>query len=351
MNEPAGKPPPELTLTASPGFVEWLAREDVSLAFTTYQSGKLFLIGRHEDDRLAVFERTYSRCMGMYATAQTLYVSTLYQLWRFENALAADERHDGHDRLYMPQLAWTTGDLDIHDIVVEDGGRIVFANTAFSCLATVSETHSFVPLWKPPFVSGLAGEDRCHLNGIALRDGRARYVTTVGRTDEKSGWRSHRHDGGAVIDLAGGDVVAEGLSMPHSPRWFMDRLWLHQSGTGQFGYIDFKAGRFVPVAFCPGYLRGLGFVRDFAVTGLSRPRVNKTFSALQLDAELRRRGTEAICGLHIINVRSGQIEHWVRIEGIVEELYDVAVLPGVRRPMALGFKTDEIQHVVTIGSG
>ena len=50
-------------------------------------------------------------------------------------------------------------------------------NTLFSCLAAASPTHTFRPLWRPPFVSRLAPEDRCHLNGLALRDGEPRYVT------------------------------------------------------------------------------------------------------------------------------------------------------------------------------
>jgi hypothetical protein len=51
----------------------------------------------------------------------------------------------------------------------------------------------------------------------------------------------------------------------------------------------------------------------------------------------------------VIDLRSGDIVHSLRIEGVVEELYDVQVLPGVRRPMAIGFKTDEIRRLVTMG--
>jgi hypothetical protein len=41
-------------------------------------------------------------------------------------------------------------------------------------------------------------------------------------------------------------------------------------------------------------------------------------------------------------LRSGDAVHWLRVEGMVHELYDLAVLPGVRQPMVLGLKTDEI---------
>src|SRR5262249_46557229 len=157
----------------------WLAEINASLAFTTYQTGKLFLIGLRPDGRISIFERTFNRCMGLHATGQTLYMSSLYQLWRFENSLAPGVLHEGYDRLYIPQVGYTTGDIDIHDIAIDEAGRIVFVSTLFGCLGTVSEQHSFVPLWQPPFLSRLAAEDRCHMNGLAMESGRPRYVTSV----------------------------------------------------------------------------------------------------------------------------------------------------------------------------
>ncbi len=171
----------------------------------------------------------------VFEVVSTLYLSTLFQLWRFENSLGLGETYQGYDRLYVPRVGWTTGDLDIHDIGVDGQGRPVFVNTLFGCLATVSERHSFVPLWKPPFISKLAAEDRCHLNGLAMEAGVPRYVTVVGRSDVADGWREHRAGGGSVIDVEKNEVVLEGLSMPHSPRLYRGKLWLLDSGRGQFG--------------------------------------------------------------------------------------------------------------------
>jgi len=84
------------------------------------------------------------------------------------------------------------------------------------------------------------------------------------------------------------------------------------------------------------------------LVGLSKPRHNKTFSGLPLDSNLKSRNAEARCGIQIIDLRNGDIVHWLRMEGIVEELYDVVALPDIRRPMALGFKTDEIRRVLSI---
>ena len=340
---------PWLEVSASRHFPDWLARERVSLALTTYQTGKLIFLGLNPEGRLAVFERTFNRAMGLWADGQTLWLSALYQLWRFENVLAPGQLHEGHDRLYVPRVGYTTGDLDIHDIGVEKSGRVVFVNTRFGCLATVSERDSFIPLWQPPFVSKLAAEDRCHLNGLAVEDGVARYVTAVSASDVTDGWRDRRRAGGIVLDVRENRIIASGLSMPHSPRIHQNRLWLLNSGTGHLGTLDATAGTFAPLAFCPGYARGLAFVGDYAVLGLSRPRHDKTFGGLELDEALTAKGTEARCGIHVVDLRSGDTVHWLRLEGMVSELYDVAVLPGVVRPMALGFKSDEVQRLLTMG--
>jgi uncharacterized protein (TIGR03032 family) len=330
-------------------FPAWLAQERVSLAFTTYQTAKLFFIGLRADGQLAIFERTFNRCMGLCGDGQTLWMNTLYQLWRFENAIKPGFLHNGCDRLYIPRVGYTTGDLDIHDIAVEASGRVLFVNTKFSCLATLSARDSFTPLWRPPFISKLAPEDRCHLNGLALDQGQARYMTAVGTSDVADGWRDRRRDGGVVLDIRHNRVSARGLSMPHSPRVYQGQLYLLNSGTGYFGRVGPDSGTFEPLTFCPGYLRGLTFIGDYAVVGLSRPRDDKTFRGLQLDETLAAKGADARCGLEVIDLRTGDIVHWVRVEGMVRELYDVVVLPDAARPMALGFKTDEIHRMLSIG--
>jgi len=197
-------------------------------------------------------------------------------------------------------------------------------------------------------VSRLAAEDRCHLNGLAMKEGRPAYVSAIAETDVVDAWREHRAGGGVVVDGAAGEIVARGLSMPHSPRWYRDRLWLLNSGTGEFGHVELASGRFVPVAFCPGYLRGLAFCGDYALVGLSRARANRTFAGLPLDERLQAARVEPRCGVQVIDLRSGDVVHWLRLEGVVDELYDVVPLPGVRCPSVIGFKSDEIRRVISI---
>ncbi len=340
---------PAFEAIASRQFNSWMAEQKVSLAFTTYQSGKLFLIGLQPDGRLSIFERTFNRCLGLWGDGQTLWMTSLYQLWRFENALQPDQSANGYDRLYVPQVGYTTGDLDIHDVSIDANGRPIFVNTLFGCLATTSETHSFTPLWQPPFLTKLAAEDRCHLNGLAMENGIPAYVTCVSQSNVADGWRERREDGGCVVDVRLNELIASGLSMPHSPRLYRGKLWLLNSGTGHFGRVDRTTGKFERIAFCPGYMRGLTFVGDFAVIGLSQCRENRTFQGLSLDQNLKRNDAEAHCGLCVIDLRSGDLVHWLWLKGVVNELYDVVALSDVKRPSALGFKTDEVRRTITIG--
>ena len=341
----------KFALTSSRDFPEWLAATRSSVAFTTYQAGKLFLLGVKPDGRLSVFERTFARSMGLGVSAdgRSFVLATQFQIHRFDNILPAGQvSPEGFDAVYAPHVGWVTGDVDAHDVGFASDGRPLFVNTKFSCLATVSDGHSFRPIWTPPFISRLAPEDRCHLNGLALEDGRARYVTAVSRSDASDGWRDRRADGGIVIDVEENQIVVEGLSMPHSPRLYDGRLWLLNSGAGELGFVDPQSHRFEAIAFCPGYARGLAFVGRHAILGLSMPRENRTFSGLPLDAALQARNTDPRCGLAIIDLETGDMTAWVRIEGLVRELYDVAVLPNVRRPSLIGFKTDEVRYVLSI---
>ena len=353
MRNPTSHP---IEITCSRGFLEWLDQEHVSLAFTTYQTNRLFLLGLKPNGELSTFERLFDRPMGLYSTPSTglragadrLYVGCRYQIWRLDNALPPGQTHDGYDALYVPRRSFTTGDVDVHDVKLDKNGRLIFVNTLHSCLATVSDRYSFKPFWQPPFISRLAPEDRCHLNGLALDDGQPRYATAVSRSDVFAGWRKRREEGGILMDIQSNEILLDSLSMPHSPRVHDGKLWLLNAGTGDFGIVDLEKGIFEPLAFCPGYMRGLAFHGHYAIIGLSKPRRVKAFEGLSLDEKLEAKGAEAMCGLAVVDLNTGNIAHWLEVEGIISELYDVKVLPGVRRPMSLGFKTDEISRFVTI---
>jgi uncharacterized protein (TIGR03032 family) len=336
-------------------FSDWLASVDACVALTTYQAGRLFFIGRKADGGIRAHERLIEQCQGLWTDGQTLWTSGLYMLWRFENTLRRGETTPmGADRKFVPREGRVTGRTDIHDIAVGeiDGARRpIFVNTLYGCLATISDTASFRPLWRSKFLSALVPEDRCHLNGLAMDGAHPAYVSAVSRSDVADGWRERRQDGGIVIDVASGEIVASGLSMPHSPRLYDGKLWLLNSGAGEFGIIDPAAGTFTPVCFCPGYARGLAFIGRFAVIGLSRPRRSQTFAGLALDQRLAEKDAIARCGLLVVDIDSGNAVEWLRFEHTIDELYDVAILPGVRAAEAIGFKADDIQRDISVEGG
>jgi len=338
----------KLDIQTSRNFGSWLKQHGQSLAFTTYQVGKIFMLGSNLDGTVHITERTFPRCMGIAMKDNSIWMSSIFQVWRFENSLLPGQLYQGYDKIYIPQMAYTTGDLDIHDIIIGQNDKPIFVNTLFNCIATISEKHSFKPLWKPSFISKLVAEDRCHLNGMAAENGVPKYVTLVGESDVVGGWRDLRDTGGKVIDIQTNEVVCEGLSMPHSPRLHKGELWLLEAGTGYFGYVDFETKKFVPMTFCPGFLRGMSFVGDYAVVGMSKNRENKTFEGLQLDRNLDEKGGSPKCGLQVIELATGNVVEWVNIDGIVRELYDVMAMPNVIKPLVIGTQKDEIKRMISI---
>ena len=344
MSDPATPGP---MLLFSPDFSAWLGRLGASIALTTYQAGRLVMVGRRPDGSVRAHERLIEQCQGLWTDGQSLWTSSMHALWRFENDMAPGSvTKEGVDRRFVPREGRVTGRIDCHDIGLGEDGPI-FVNTLFNSLCGISQTGSFRPLWKPPFITAWVPEDRCHLNGLAMDGTRPAYVTAVSRSDVLDGWRERRTDGGVVLDVASGEVVASGLSMPHSPRLHDGRLWVLNSGQGQFGWIDRDSGEFNPVAFCPGYARGLAFIGRHAVIGLSRPRNNQTFAGLALDGELARRDAAPRCGLIIVDTDTGVTVEWMRLAHTIDELYDVAVLPGVIQAEMIGFRGEAIQQAIS----
>ncbi len=331
-------------LRMSEGFEAWLDEVKASLVFGLPPS-KLMFVGLDDAGGIAVFERTFDKAMGIAhdAARDAIYVGTRREVWRLQNVLSPGERTEGgHDRLYMPMQRSSTGYINVHDLGVEEDGRVLMVNTRFGCLARVSATHSFEPVWWPTFLPGPAPNDRCHLNGLAMRQSRPYAVTTVSTSAEVDGWRPHRRSGGTIIDVASGEIICRGLSMPHSPRWYDGALWVANAGTGELGRIDVDRGRFEPVAALPGFARGLCFVGHYAVVGTSKPRHGDMYSGLGLDDRLGSLGWPPRLGIFVVDLRSGEVVEWLQVDGESRELFEVVALPGVRRPSAFGLTSEEI---------
>ena len=344
----------QIQYSVSPGLLARLAGLNISFAFTSYQSNILYLIGRNGQGGINIHQSAMPKPMGLCLDENGgLTLSGAFQILRFQNVLEPEQRvNNRFDACYVPRVVHNTGQLDAHDVGVDNQGRAIFVNTRFNCIATVSDRHSFEPLWRPPFVSALIDEDRCHLNGLAMEDGEPRYVTAVSASDTIDGWRDRRADGGIVIDMKSDEIICRNLSMPHSPRIHQGELWLLNSGTGELGVVKREGeeeGQFEARAFCPGFLRGLAFLGDYAFVGLSKPRY-KRFEGLPLEQKLKDADSEAWCGIQIIQLSTGTCVDWLRIDGNLSELYDLEVIPNVLAPMAVSPNSAEAAKLITLPS-
>jgi uncharacterized protein (TIGR03032 family) len=313
----------------TPGFPALLAELGASLLVSTYQSGRLIAV-RCDGTTLNTHFRAFASPMGIAVARGRFALGTQRHVWEYHDqpAVARKLSPPGqHDACFLPRKSHVTGDIRVHELAYARDG-LWLVNTRFSCLASLDDQHSFVPRWRPPFVSGLAAEDRCHLNGLAVVDGRVRFVTALGATDSAQGWREEKASGGVLLDVPSGAMVARQLSMPHSPRWHGGRLWVLESGKGEVGVVDLASGRVETVAQLPGFTRGLAFAGPYAFVGLSQVRESNVFGGLPLSARLQ----EKRCGVWVMDVRTGGVVAFLRFEGQVQEIFDVQVLAGVRYP-------------------
>ena len=346
-----------------------------SLLVTTYQAGKLVVV-RSDGGVINTHFRAFNKPMGMAVGRGRLAIGAAVDVWEFRNVPAVAAKLDPpgkHDACFLPRSAHVTGDVQIHEMAyvaaVSDRDRtcvgevsdrddafpshaaigvgdashkkavashtrtddeLWFVNTRFSCLATHDPDHSFAPVWRPKFITQLAPDDRCHLNGLGLVDGRPRWVTALGETDTAGGWRENKQSGGILIDMESNDVAVRGLSMPHSPRWHAGRLWLLESGTGSLGHVDLATGRYEPIVHLDGFTRGLEMVGNLAFVGLSQVRETAVFSGIQITERLQE--TERTCGVWVIDIQRGQVIAFLKFEEAVQEIFAVALLPGMRFP-------------------
>jgi uncharacterized protein (TIGR03032 family) len=330
--QPTSEGPAPLRAVHTPNFPELLRQLGASLLVTTYQAGKLVIV-RDEGDHLNAHFRVFQAPMGMALHGDRLAIGTTIQVWEFVNvpAVAAKLEPPGrHDACYLPRSSHVTGNIQGHEMAWDADGALWVVNTRFSCLCTLDRSASFAPRWRPRFVSALEPSDRCHLNGLGMVDGKPKYVTALGETDEMAGWRPNKARGGVLIDVGSSEVITRGLSMPHSPRWYAGRLWVCESGSGTLGIIDPNTGKYEPVAEVPGFTRGLDFAGPFAFVGLSQVRESAVFSGIPITERLS--ADERTCGVCVIDLTSGQVVALLRFDTAVQEVFAVTVLPGRRYP-------------------
>ena len=292
MATPPDPPEPEPKLTEvkyehTPDFADVLRAAGGALLISTYQAGRLVVVGV-QNGQLNFSFHAFEQCMGMAVSPTRIAVGTRHDVWMLRQArdLAATLPDGPHDDCFLSRLAHHTGRIHVHELA---WGReeLWLVNTLFSCLCTLDSDTNFVPRWKPGFITQLAGEDRCHLNGMALENGVPKYVTVLARTDTPAGWRENKAKTGCLLDVPSGEPILQGLCMPHSPRVHAGRVWVLDSGHGRLSLVDTVAGTTEPVAHLPGYTRGLCFAGKYAFIGLSKIRETNVFGGLPI-AERRK---------------------------------------------------------------
>lgn len=338
----------EVRYEHSPQLPSILERLQVSLMVSTYQAGKLLVLGAH-DGQLQVSFSDFDQPMGVAAATQGLAVGSRRDVHYFRAAheMAMNIAPRGSYRAcYVPRGSFCTGAIRGHDLGWGREGLWV-VNTLFSCLCTLHEDYSFVPRWHPSFVTDLADEDRCHLNGLAMEDGVPRYVTALGETNTREGWRPGKATGGCIVDVASGEVVARQLSMPHSPRLWGGRFWVLDSGRGALALVDRQTGRLEVVERMPGYTRGLAFAGSFAFVGLSRIRESAVFGGLPIE----RDGGPLHCGIAVVDLVAGRTVAVFQFHAGVEEIFGVETLPGASNTLLAGSAMDGQEREVWVVPG
>lgn len=321
---------------------EILAQLNISLAVSTYQAGKVILV-RNDGGTINTHFRNFAKPMGIAADFSRLTIGGTNTVWYYRNmpAVAAKLEPAGkHDACYLPRRIHVTGDIDIHEMAWSAEDELWLVNTRFCCLCTLDADHSFVPRWRPHFVSALAPQDRCHLNGLAMVNGRPTYVTALGATDSPGGWRENKASGGILMDVASNEILLSGLSMPHSPRWYNNKLWFLESGEGSLAVVDLENKTHQTVATVPGFTRGIDFIGPLAFIGLSQVRESAVFSGIPLVDRLEER----TCGVWVVNIQTGQTIAFLRFEEGVQEIFAVQILHNTHFPEMLEWTDEKLAH-------
>ena len=327
------QPPPPFSSTYSPNLPELLQQLSCSIALTTFQAGKVVFISAKDQESLVILPRTFNKAMGLALHKEKMAVATKNEVILLANspqlAKTYPYKSNTYDALFMPRATYNTGQVDIHDLHFGKGG-LWAVNTSFSCLCTIDAHYSFIPKWKPHFITQLASEDRCHLNGLAMIDGQPRFVSALGQGNTQQQWRKNITKGGILMDVESNEIALQGLAMPHSPRWWNRKLYLLLSAAEALVCADLQAGTYEIVAKIPGFVRGMAKIGDYVFVATSKLRKNSsTFKHLTIAEKADK------AGLTVIHLPTGATVASFDWRSSVDEIYDVQILPNILRPNIL----------------
>ena len=334
-------------ITYTKNLPKFLFENSFSILITTYQAGKLIIIGSSDGEEIYQTLVSLKKPMGIALQGHKMAVACFDELRFFSSNENIHEvinksNEGSYDQGFAQRATYFTGNLDIHDIEFGDG-ILWGVNTIMSCIGIYDINYSFRPKWKPKFISDIIPEDRCHLNGMAMENNIPKYVTALGKSDTKQGWRKDKMNAGILMSVPEGEILLEGLSMPHSPRFVEGKLYFLESGRATLNCFDPKNKNVEVIYDFNCFVRGMDIIGNAAVIGKSKIRAtNKDFNDLNISENSLNGGVI----LFDLNEKSiiGEIEY----NNTVEEIYDVKVMENVRNPAILTGEFELNQDIITL---
>ena len=336
--QPSNKTYPPFACGFSPNIPELLRQLGCTLAISTYQAGKVVFISALDNEKLTQLPRNFEKAMGIAYSGDKMGIATKNEVLvlskSMELAAAYPKQPGRYEVLFVPRATYYTGQVDIHDLHWGEEG-LWAVNTSFSCVCLINDNYSFTPHWYPPFISKAASEDRCHLNGLAMKEGKPLYVSALGTGNSPQSWRDNIMQGGAIMHLPSGEFVAKNLPMPHTPRIYDGKLYVLFSATGGLACVDVSTGKYEVVRNLSGFVRGMACCGDYLFVGMSRLRQNSsTFKHLPI-AKMAN-----FAGIKVLHLPTGALVGEIKYHSSVDEIYDIQVLPNIKRPGILNTQND-----------
>lgn len=329
----------------TPNVPELLIDLGCSLIVSTYQAGKVIMISALDQHQLVQLPRNFNKAMGIAVDGHKLAIATKDEVVVLAESQFLAEHYppkpNVYDTIYAPRAVYYTGQIDLHDMHWADD-KLYGVNTRFSCISRIDDSYSFRSVWRPKFITDSVPTDRCHLNGMAFDGDTLRYASAFGTTDTARGWSKGVLTDGIIMDIPSDEIIAGSLPMPHSPRIYDGQLYVLLSATGELAQVDVDKGTYTVVTRLDGFVRGMAKWGDYVFIGLSKLRKN---SSVFRDLPIAQKALT--CGIEIVHLPTGSSVGHIRYQSGAEELYDIQVLHGKRRPGILNHYTDMYRRVLS----
>ena len=333
----------------TPQIPQLLQQLNCSIAVSTYQAGKVVFISAKDENSIIQLPRNFEKAMGIAedTTTDKIAIACKEEVIVFRNSKDLAHHYpkapNKYDALYLPRNTFHTGAIDIHDLNFGNNGELYAVNTLFSTIVKIDDNYNFTPYWTPPFIDKIASEDRCHLNGMAMENGKPKYATAFNNGNSPQSWREKVTESGIVIDVENNKIIAKGLAMPHTPRIFNGELYLLLSATGELGKVNTEDGTYEIIVKIDGFVRGMSFHKDYLFIGLSKLREgSSTFSKLPF----AKKANEA--GIVVVHLPTKSIVGKITYLTSLDEIYDIHVLADKTRPNILNTLTDDHKNGIMI---